>query len=124
MQVCYTPELINSQRIPVFPYGKITHKKMMKNLTPLERTKTQYSGLLKGKSPEGKPLAIRQNAALESQQMNNNLAKANNREKQTSKSNKNKTDFLMRSTLQICHPNIDFSKNYLVHKDYLMSLSD
>lgn len=56
--------------------------------------KTQHSGLLKAISPEGKPLAIRQKAALESQQINNSLAKANNGEKKTSKSNKSKTDFL------------------------------
>lgn len=71
---------------------------MMKNFTPLERTKTQHSGLVKGKGPEGKPLAISQNAALESQQINNNLAKVNN-EKKTSKSNKNKTVFFMKCTL-------------------------
>jgi len=38
MQICYTPELTNTQRIPVFPYGKRIHKRMMKNFTPLERT--------------------------------------------------------------------------------------
>lgn len=53
----------------------------MKNFTPLERTKTQHSGLVKGKGPEGKPLAISQNAALEPQQINNNLAKVNNEKK-------------------------------------------